>query len=282
VAVAALYGVFAPTSLSWRGLYLVGVLPLLLVGILRFKLRETVRFRELRSEGGVPERVPFREVLGGPYRRQALLISAVYFLTHVGMIAGIYWFTFFAQRERGFTPADVSTFLVTAYPLGMLGYFAAGWLQDRIGRRITGSFFMVAGMALGISMFQVSGKPAMFLFLVLSVFFGLGITPILGALAPELFPTEIRATAVALARSVFGTLGATIGPFVAGQLADPGHGLVGNIGDSVSVVLLAYLPAALLLWRLPETRGRDLAHVQAPGSAEELVAGGSEGGGAGP
>lgn len=264
VVLAVLYRFFAPTELGWRGLYLVGVIPLLLVGLLRFKLRETSAWLEVRREGIVPKRVPYRAVLTGPHRREVVLISAVYFFAHLGMIAAIAWFTLFAQQERNFSPGDVSTFLSTGYPLGISGYFVAGWLLDKIGRRRTGVLFMLLGMVVGIGLFQATSKEQMFVFLVLSVFFGLGVTPVLGAITPELFPTEIRATAVATARSVFGTLGAMLGPFIAGHLGDRSYGPVGNIGDSVSLMLLAYVPAALLLLRLPETTGRDLTHMDHP------------------
>lgn len=264
VAAAGLYPVFAGTSLGWRGLYLVGVIPLLLVGVLRLKLRETSAWLEARREGVVPERVPFRDVLAGPHRREAILVSGLAFLVNLAMLAAIYWFSYFAQQERGFTKGDVGLFLAVGYPLGISGYFAAGWLSDRFGRRRTGVVFMFVGMVMGIALYQSSDKNVMFVLLVLSVFFGIGINPILGAVVTELFPTEIRATAVAFARSVFGTLGGTLGPFIAGHLGDKGHGLVGSLGNGVSLVILAYAPAAWLLLRLPETAGRDLRHVDDP------------------
>jgi putative MFS transporter len=264
VVVALLYPVFGRSALGWRGLYLVGVIPLLLVGLLRFKLRETGAWLEARREGVVPERVPFRDVLAGPHRGELILVGAAAFLIHFAMLGASYWFPFFAQRERGFTSGDISVFLAVGFPLGIGGYFAAGWLSDRLGRRRTGVAFMLAGVVFGVALYQLTDRTEMFVCLVGSVFFGLGITPILGAVITELFPTEIRATAVALARSLFGTLGATIGPFVAGQLADKSHGIVGSLGDGVSLVILAYLPAAVLLLRLPETAGRDLVHLDHP------------------
>jgi putative MFS transporter len=277
VVLAGLYRYFAGTELGWRGLYIVGVIPLLLVGLLRFKLRETSAWLEARREGVVRRRVPYREVLTGAYRHEVLLLSAVYFFAHIGMIAAIAWFTLFAQRDRGFTPADISTFMLVAYPIGMTGYFVAGRLLDRIGRRRTGVLFLLAGMVFGIALYQIPGKGPMFGFLILSVFFGLGMTPVLGAIAPELFPTEIRATAVAMARSVFGTLGATLGPALAGILGDRETGPLGSLANGITVVLLAYIPAAILLLRLPETRGRDLTHVHgeeagavAPGGSAEV------------
>lgn len=266
VAVAAAYPLLARTTLGWRGLYLIGVLPLLLVGILRVKLRETHRFLVSRQEGTRTERVPFRQVLAGNWRRELVMMSAVFFLSHFALLAAMTWWSTYVQDERDFTTDEMSTFLAIAYVLGLIGYFVAGRLQDRVGRRVTGSGFMLAGLGFGILLFQVHDRSVMFLVMVLAIFFGVGVAPVINALAPELFPTEIRATAVAFIRSVFGTLGGILGPLVVGQLADQTHGLIGNIGDSVSLVALAYIPAAIILWRLPETAGRELESIAGTGA----------------
>ncbi|MGH2627890.1 MAG: MFS transporter, partial [Anaerolineales bacterium] len=210
VAVAVGYRFLSKTGLGWRGLYLIGVLPLVLVGIMRVKIRETHRFLVARQMGA-RRSVPFRRILAGDWRPELVKMGAVFFLSHFALLAALTWWTTYAKQERGFTTDDISTFLTTSYLLGLTGYLVAGRLQDRVGRRATGSGFMLAGLGFGVLLFQVHGRPAMFAFMVLAVFFGLGVAPVLNALAPELFPTEIRATAVAFIRSVFGTLGGILG-----------------------------------------------------------------------
>lgn len=44
VAGGALYGVVADSRFGWRGMYFIGIVPLLLVAFLRRGLKETVRF----------------------------------------------------------------------------------------------------------------------------------------------------------------------------------------------------------------------------------------------
>ncbi|MGH2703514.1 MAG: MFS transporter [Actinomycetota bacterium] len=264
VSVAALYLPLSKTSLGWRGLYLVGVIPLLIVAPLRMRLRETQRFLEWRARGERIARVPFRAVLRTQYRGQLLRLGGVFFFSHFALLSGMTWWTWYATRERGFTISLRNRFLIATSLLGILGYFAAGRLQDRIGRRPTGTIFFLAGTVSGVILFQVHDRKMMFASMVGAVFFGLGANPIIGALASELFPTEIRATSVAVVRSLFGTSGAILGPFVVGRLADRVHGPIGNVGDSVTLAALFFLPAVAFLRMLPETAGRELESIAPP------------------
>ena len=110
----------------------------------------------------------------------------------------------------------------------------------------------------------------MFPAMILAVFFGFGVNPVLAAVASELFPTSIRATAVGVVRSVFGTIGGIAGPVTVGILADPRVAerfptlpVLGDLGSSVSLAVLANIPAVLLLRALPETAGRELESITA-------------------
>lgn len=260
--VAISHLLLAETQLGWRALYLIGLAPLLLVALLRLKLKESNRWLKARESGEGLERLPIRSIIAGGYRRLLFQVSALYFLTHLALGAAAIWWVFYARVERGFAGSSVNLVLSVAYLLGVSGYLVAGRLQDRIGRRKTGAVFLVAGAGFGVGIFQVGDLTLMAPLLVFGVFFGFGVSPVLGALATELFPTHMRATAVGFSRSIFGTLGAVIGPILVGFLADSEIGLIGNVGDSVSVVALMYLPAALLILLLPETANRDLDAIQ--------------------
>ncbi len=269
LAVGLLYQFLIRTNLGWRAFYLIGTVPLLAVGVFRLRLRETRSFIEAREIGlpgsgaGAGRMARLRGALSHPYRRRLVVISAVYLLSHVGVLAAMSWWSFYAQRERDFSPADISMFLAAAYSLGIFGFFVAGRLQDRWGRRPTGTLFLILGMICGVALFQTQDRSIMFATMVLAIFFGLGVNPVLGALVSELFPTRIRSTSVAIARLLFGTAGGVLGFFLAGFLGDPQRGLIGNVGDSVSLLALLLAPAAALLWLLPETAGRRLEDISA-------------------
>jgi len=263
--VAVLHLIFVKTGLGWRGLYLVGLLPLLVVALLRLKLRETSRWVQAQSEGASPG---FRHVIREANRRVLVTVCLLYFFVHFALLGAATWWPYYAGVQRHFSDATITWILATAYPLGMVGSFAAGRLQDRYGRRPVGLVFLLMTLVSTVIVFQISTPKPMFFSLAAAVFFGIGVTPILNALASELFHTEIRATAVALARSVFGTLGAIAGPFAIGLLADRGLAarfsggpFLGDLGASVSLGALMYLPAAFLLMRLPETAGLELEAI---------------------
>lgn len=270
--VALTHFLLGDTRLGWRWLYLIGLLPLVLVAFLRLKLKETERWSQTRKQNETMKRMPLRQVLGSQYRPQFIQVSALFFLTHVALLGALVWWRWFAQEERGFSDQTVTVMLTVGYLLGITGYLVAGFLQDRIGRRRTGAIFLVCGATFGLGVFQSSDASAMLPLLVLAVFFGVGVTPVTNALAAELFPTEMRATAVAFARSVFGTLGAIAGPLLVAVLADQQLGIVGNVGDSVSLVALIYLPAAVLTLRMPETARRELEAISASATIPEPTA----------
>ena len=260
ITVVVLYRFLSHTSLGWRGLYLFGAVPLLAVAPLRLKLRESGRWLEARSRGERLRGAAIRGLIGGPYRARLALCSGVLFLYSFAVLSASAYWTLFARNERHLTANAANTFLAVAVVIGLPGYLVAGRLQDRWGRRRTGATFLLIGLAAGVAAFQVQGRVLLLAALSLAVFFGLGATPVMNALTSELFPTEVRATSVAVARSVFGTLGASAGLLTVGLLASS-HGPIGTVSTSESLAALALVPAVLLLWRLPETAGQELEAI---------------------
>jgi MFS family permease len=83
-------------------------------------------------------------------------------------------------------------------------------------------------------------------------FFGTGFFSGFSAIASEIFPTEIRATAMGLSYNIGRGLSAAA-PWVIGALA-PRYGL----GATFFVPATAFFVAALLALALPETKGKEL------------------------
>jgi MFS family permease len=257
IAVVVAYRFVAHTSLGWRGLYLLGAIPLVAAAPLRTRLRESRRWLEAKARGERLRRTPVRLVLAGAYRQRLLVVSGMLFCFNFAVLSGAAYWTLFARNERGLPANTANAFLAAAVVIGLPGYVLAGRLQDRWGRRRTWTLFMLAGTAFGIAAFQVHGRGPMLAALAGAVFFGLGGTPVINAVSSELFATEIRATALAIARSFFGTLGASAGLFLVPRLASQ-QGLIGSYGNALALAGLALIPAAVLLNRLPETAGREL------------------------
>ena len=76
---AIIYGtVFTPLGISWRWLYLLGLPPLLVVGLLRRRLPETRRFTTRARDGNSPRR--WHAILSPKWRRSLVLILSTAFL----------------------------------------------------------------------------------------------------------------------------------------------------------------------------------------------------------
>jgi putative MFS transporter len=231
------------TSLDWRAFYLVGLVPLVVLAFFRNRLRETQRFveeKQRRQEGHATPRVPFLEPWKPQYRRNLVLVGLLHLLRSFPLFASTAWWAFYAERERGFTEIDIGIFILVAYGFGTIGYYTCGRLMERIGRRPTAMIYFVGAIVFSITLFQVSGKAVSFVALLLAVFFGLGMGPVMGAFSTELFPTEIRGQAAAWIRNWFEIAGIFFGPLIVGVLGD--H--------------------AWLVWRyMPETKGLELEEI---------------------
>jgi len=246
--------------LEWRTLYLIGLAPLALLSIFRRKIRETRRFEEEK------DRQVAHPSFWAPWRpdnrRMLVAVGIVHLGRSLPLVASTSWWAYYAERERGFTSADVGFFIIFAYGLGVLGYVVCGRLMETIGRRPTAVLFFLLGAFSAVVLFQVESKALAFPSLIAAVFFGLGAAPVMGAFASELFPTDIRAQSAAWVRNIFEIAGFVGGPLLVGVLGDHATGAVGSIGDTVSLLMILWLPGIFIVWRyLPETRGMELEEL---------------------
>lgn len=264
VAGGALYGYVADSRFGWRGMYLIGILPLLLVAFLRRSLRETRRFEAMKAFGrlddggiGTPRRAlsalgqafaPFR----GPYRGRLLLVALLW--NSVGLVGApaVTFFSLYAKRDHHWTSAQVGHAIVLAYLVGTLGHAVAGWMLDRVGRKLTTSASYVLGAVAMLALFQTSSHGAMLLSMVITVFAFQGARTATATYSVELFPTEIRATSYSLTVQLLGQLAALLTPFTIGSLSRS----LGGLGNAVAAVSAGpVIGAVLVLMFAPETRG---------------------------
>jgi MFS family permease len=143
--------------------------------------------------------------------------------------------------------------VVTAQVGQFAGMLSFGVISDRFGRRPAFSSFSALTAAaiapLAFSWTWLSDHPIFFWLAMLCLGIGSGCTAGFGALLAELFPTELRSTAMGttynLARSV--QLGA---PILVGY-AVAQHGMAGGL----TVPLALAIATGTWVWTLPETRG---------------------------
>lgn len=148
---------------------------------------------------------------------------------------------------------ETMAFFVVAMQVGMwFGYVTFGFVSDAFGRRPTYVTYLVLAAIL-VWLYGTTRNPMVLLLLGPFVaFFGTGYFSGFGAVAAEIFPTAIRATALGVTYNS-GRLLSAVAPFVIGSLAE-------RRGFGVAFVLtsVAFLIAAALWIGIPETKGRKM------------------------
>ena len=143
--------------------------------------------------------------------------------------------------------------LIVFSGVGTVGLLVGGRLADRVGRRPTSAVAIGIGLVGGVGFYSLSSG----WFLATSIFLAtLGATmlaPSFSAQRAELFPTRLRATAGGWITNI-AIIGSITG-FIAGGILIDTYGLT----VTVSVLSVGLVAAILLILRLPETKGMDLA-----------------------
>jgi MFS family permease len=275
VAGGELYGIVADSRFGWRGMYLIGILPLLLVAFLRRNIRETRRFEQLQASRTAEQIADLRKLgasirqaiapFRGPYRGRLLLVALLWNSVGVVGAPAVTFFSLYAKRDHHWTSPQIGHAVVLAYLIGTLGHLVAGWMLDRVGRRITTSLAYVIGAAAIVVLFQTSTHNAMLTAMVVTVFAFQGARTATATYSAELFPTEIRATSYSLTVQLLGQIAALLTPFTIGALSRS----LGGLGNAVAVVSVGpVIGAALVMLFAPETRGLRLEELEAVTAAD--------------
>ena len=250
-----LFPLVESSSLGWRAMYLVGLIPLVIVMVLRGGMKETRRFEEAKASG--QQKTSFKAALAPEYRRNLILIALLWIFMYLSYTPVLTFWTKFAVDERGWDVGAVSTAVAVSYGLGLSGFLVAGKLMDVWGRRPTSILFFLLGAASTVWGFQAPSEQ-MGIALVFVTFFNTAYLTICSTYMAELFPTHIRASAAAWTNNTVGRVGMVLAPVIVTQLARPLNG----VGNAVSLMAIpAVLAAALIFFFLPETRQKELEEI---------------------
>jgi hypothetical protein len=247
---AVLFPDLQETSLGWRGLYFVGVAPLLVVAYLRRSLPETRRWQDARERGDT------RRAGSWSWSRRAPGATSSRWSASPSRSArappAFAFVSYRATNVFGWSPSEVSAMVLVGGSLGMavVPHRAS---RRRLGRRRTGMWSFVGVGAAAWAYYDTRWLAPAFALL---VFVEAGATVALNALGTELFPTHLRGTAKSWITNAA----------VVGAIA--GMGCVGAFGDTAGgadtvIRLLALLPivSAVALVALPETSGLELEDI---------------------
>jgi MFS family permease len=264
IVLASIVGGFVEPIIGWKACFFVSILPALLVVYIRKRLPESDVWLERKKLaagelGGVQRQAT--EAVG----KFLLLFSKQFRLLFLQSLVlavfdmSAYWFTYswlpgYLHQQREFSLVKSAAWMIVTQAGGVLGYLTFGFVADKLGRRPAYSIYSVV-MAVGLVMItllwdEIVIYPYLILSCMFLVGFGTGMFSGYGPLFSELFPTDIRNTAMGsafnLARGVqFFT------PVIIAAIAER-YGLSGGI----SLAALFAILTGIWIWTFPETKGR--------------------------
>ncbi len=240
-------------SFGWRAVFFVGIVPALAV----LWIRKDVPESEIWLARGKEKKVSLRLMWRPDIRWKgvvATLMNACAMFGYWGLFTWIPGYLALSEKDggRGLGIVASLTWVLFMAPGKWLGYVLFGFAADKFGRRKSYVFFLVAASIL-VPIFGLTTSTTMLLILGPFVgFFGTGYFSGFAAIASELFPTEIRASAMGLTYNI-GRGFSAIAPFVVGAIAKEYSFLAAFL-----LLAGAFLAAAMFALALPETKGKAL------------------------
>jgi putative MFS transporter len=273
---------------GWRGLFIVGVIPALLLLFVRRYIPESVRYNiskgriaeaeatvnhietralgrnlsepeiaalpKVSADATTSKSVPVAELLSRVRAKRTLLLWVVSF-GFLWASNGILFMLPTILTQRGFPLSQVITFMLIQAITAFFGYSACSFLVDKYGRRPVLFLYFFIGAFFHLWFAEATG---MWLYFAAAAvgWVNPGVYGATGVYVGELYPTRMRATAVGWFFGI-GRIGSFLAPAVVGFMLAYGAG-----AWVLHTFALAYLIAAIALWLVGiETKGRALEEI---------------------
>jgi MFS family permease len=245
-----------PETEAWRAVFFVGLLPAVLVLVIRRFVAEPAVFQESRRRIDAQGKETHFLAIFSPAMLKITIPAA---LISVGALGGNYtmsiWLPTFLRTVRGLSVLNTGGFLAVMIFGQFSGYVVGSYLTDRFGRR---PHFVVFALGSLVTIFAYTLIPisntAMFFLGFPMGFFSSGIFAAIGAYYTELFPTPMRGSGQGFAFNFGRGIGALF-PMLVGIMS--AEMALGTAIGVFAVAAYALLLGALVF--LPETRGRELS-----------------------
>jgi MFS family permease len=261
---------------AWRGMYLIGVLPALLTLWIRSGIpesplweranaeRQAARDRQaagtaVRAEDAALTRFTLADLFADPQARRTTLI--VFFMSLTTTLA--WWgistwvppYIASVAAKSGLPGPQWASYAGMAYTVGsVIGYASFGFLADAFGRKpVTMVYIVLAWVLTPVLFLWTQDLTLLLLIACINAIFSNGQYSWMPVWLPELYPTRMRATAMAFAFNAPRFI-AFLGPLFAGTLIVS----LGGFGQAATIIATIYLVGLIAVVFLPETVGKPL------------------------
>ncbi|WP_327405515.1 MFS transporter [Streptomyces sp. NBC_01288] len=250
---------FLGDDLAWRVMFWTGALPALLVLWVRRRVNDAPEATAAREQN--PQKGSFAAIFKPATAESPGLLRTTVFagLLSTGVQGGYYtlatWVPTYLKTERGLSVVGTGGYLTFLISGAFLGYLTGGYLTDVLGRKRNIWLFALLS-AICILAYTHIPSGANTLLLVLGFPLGFCMSAIFsgfGSYLSELYPTAVRGTGQGFTYNTGRAVGAVF-PTLVGFLADSW-----GVGGALVFGAIGYGIAALALFGLPETRGKELA-----------------------
>nr|WP_242542168.1 MFS transporter [Vagococcus sp. DIV0080] len=237
--------------LGWKMLYVIGVLPVLLVLVIRRDLKEPEDFT---TEAKEAKKADFSLLFKGRKTTwQTIGLSLMVTVQIAGYFGLMNWLPSIMQKQLGLSVSGSSLWMISTI-LGMsLGMLTFGTIMDKLGPRLSFGLFLIASSASVYLLTLAKGQWSLLIAAVIVGYFINGMYGGYGAIISFLYPTEIRATA----NNFIMNVGRAIGGFssvVIGFLMD--HY---NLTIVVMFLSVIYLVSLVIMLNIPGLKRYKLA-----------------------
>jgi MFS family permease len=249
---------FMDDDIAWRVMFWTGALPALLVIWVRRHVKDAPKAAERLEKSA--EKGSFAAIFKpGTAEGPGLLRTTIFaVLLSTGVQGGYYtlatWVPTYLKTERELSVVNTGGYLAFLISGAFLGYLTGGYLTDKLGRRRNIWLFAVLS-AICIMTYANIPTGANTLLLVLGFPLGFCMSAIFsgfGSFLSELYPTAVRGTGQGFTYNTGRAVGAVF-PTCVGFMADSW-----GVGGALVFGAIGYGLAALALFGLPETRGKEI------------------------
>ncbi|WP_206957267.1 MFS transporter [Trinickia acidisoli] len=258
-----------PETIGWRVMFAIGVIPALLVLMIRKTVPESRIFEaeaKARRNGGAKN--PFWQIFQPAHRRGTLLGLMLASGVVGGAFAMSAWLPAYLRIDLHLAVASAAGYLAISIAGSLTGPFASGLLSDKIGRRANFVVLVLCQAAVvSVFLFFPVSPTATLALIFLHGMLQSGLAAALLPTFAELFATHIRANGAGFC--ITGGRGfASIAPAAVGLMS-----ATMPLGRAMGIsTLTAFAVALVAAIFMPERSGADLEQDDHPERSDEMKA----------